>query len=62
MAIAETAHKKPSAAEADVEQLDVSVVLPCLNEEETVASCVRKALSWFERAGLRGEVIVVDNR
>jgi glycosyltransferase involved in cell wall biosynthesis len=41
--------------------LDVSVVLPCLNEVETVAECVRKARTWFERSGLRGEVIVVDN-
>ena len=40
---------------------DVSVVLPCLNEEETVAECVRKAKTWFRRAGVRGEVIVVDN-
>jgi len=61
MAIAETAPQQADAAEKDLEQLDVSVVLPCLNEEETVASCVRKALAWFERAGVRGEVIVVDN-
>ena len=61
MAIAETAPQQPEVAEKDLEQLDVSVVLPCLNEEETVASCVRKALAWFDRAGLRGEVIVVDN-
>jgi hypothetical protein len=32
-----------------------------LNEEQTVASCVGKALRWFEAAGLKGEVIVVDN-
>jgi glycosyltransferase involved in cell wall biosynthesis len=61
MAIAETASQKPDAAEKELDQLDVSVVLPCLNEEETVASCVRKARTWFERAGVRGEVIVVDN-
>ena len=40
---------------------DVSVVLPCLNEEETVAACVKKALGWFEREGIDGEVVVVDN-
>ena len=43
------------------ELIDVSVVLPCLNEEQTVASCVRKARGWFAAAGLRGEVLVVDN-
>ena len=42
-------------------ELDVSVVLPCLNEEQTVATCVRKARQWFESARVRGEVIVVDN-
>jgi glycosyltransferase involved in cell wall biosynthesis len=42
-------------------ELDVSVVLPCLNEEKTVATCVQKARQWFEAARLRGEVIVVDN-
>jgi glycosyltransferase involved in cell wall biosynthesis len=43
------------------ESIDVSVVLPCLNEQQTVAACVRKARQWFESAGLRGEVVVVDN-
>ncbi len=40
---------------------DVSVVLPCLNEEETVAACVEKARGGFEREGIDGEVVVVDN-
>jgi len=43
------------------ETLDVSVVIPCLNEAETIATCVRKAKRAMERDGLRGEVIVVDN-
>lgn len=50
-----------STGAADRETCDVSVVLPCLNEEETVAACVEKALGWFEREGIDGEVIVVDN-
>ena len=39
----------------------VSVVMPCLNEAETVARCVAEALLSFERAGLEGEVVVADN-
>lgn len=39
----------------------ISIVMPCLNEEQTVEACVRKALSWLERSPYRGEVIVVDN-
>lgn len=41
--------------------IDISIVLPCLNEEQTVGVCVRKALQWLSSSGLRGEVIVVDN-
>lgn len=40
---------------------DVSVIIPCLNEEATVGICVRKARSAIERMGLQGEVIVADN-
>jgi glycosyltransferase involved in cell wall biosynthesis len=39
----------------------ISVVMPCLNEARTVATCVAKAISWFERAGIRGEVVIADN-
>jgi len=39
----------------------VSVVLPCLNEERTVADCVFEARRGIERLGVPGEVVVVDN-
>ena len=39
----------------------VSVVIPCLNEEDNVESCVRGAIGALDAAGLVGEVIVVDN-
>jgi len=42
-------------------ELEVSVVLPCLNESETVEACVRKALEGIAAAGTTGEVIVADN-
>ena len=41
--------------------LTVSVVLPCLDEAETVERCVRSALEAIRGAGLDGEVIVADN-
>ncbi|HXL25667.1 MAG TPA: glycosyltransferase family 2 protein, partial [Chthoniobacterales bacterium] len=51
--------------ESEVQQagirLDVSVVIPCLNEANSLAFCVEKAISSFRKAGLRGEVIVADN-
>lgn len=39
----------------------VSVILPCLNEAETVATCVEKARATFAGLGIEGEVVVVDN-
>lgn len=39
----------------------VTIVMPCLNEEESVGICVRKAVGWLERRQLPGEVLVVDN-
>jgi glycosyltransferase involved in cell wall biosynthesis len=41
--------------------LDVSVVMPCLNEETAVGATVQEAVAGLTRAGLIGEVIVVDN-
>jgi glycosyltransferase involved in cell wall biosynthesis len=43
------------------EALLVSVVIPCLNEEENVERCVRAAIAALAQGGLEGEVIVVDN-
>jgi glycosyltransferase involved in cell wall biosynthesis len=41
--------------------LEVSVVMPCLNEARTVGRCVEKALSALEDLGIVGEVVVADN-
>ena len=40
---------------------EVSVVMPCLNEADTVGTCVRKAFLALAQAGIDGEVIVADN-
>lgn len=50
-----------AARSAAEEGLEVSVVLPCLNEAETMETCVTKAVTTLRSLGLRGEVIVVDN-
>src|SRR5919201_704856 len=39
----------------------VSIVIPCLDEAETIAECVTSARAVLDEAGLAGEVIVVDN-
>jgi glycosyltransferase involved in cell wall biosynthesis len=41
--------------------VELSVVIPCLNEAATVGVCVKKAIDALERHAIRGEVIVADN-
>jgi hypothetical protein len=41
--------------------IEVSVVMPCLNEARTVGRCVEKAVTALQKMGVRGEVIVADN-
>ncbi len=40
---------------------EVSVVMPCLNEADTIARCIRKAKAALERHSIVGEIIVADN-
>src|ERR1700683_1785167 len=53
----------PAAASTKSEPalLELSVVMPCLNESLTLGTCIKKAMSTMERLGIRGEVIVADN-
>ena len=41
--------------------LEISVVMPCLNEADTIGSCVRTAMETLRSQGIAGEVIVADN-
>lgn len=42
-------------------QPDISVIMPCLNEAQTVGLCVDEAMAFIAKRNLHGEVIVVDN-
>jgi len=42
-------------------ELELSVVMPCLNEERTVGVCVCKAVRTMRELGIQGEVVIVDN-
>ena len=41
--------------------IEVSVVMPCLNEEETLGTCIEKAQRTLDTLGFVGEVVVADN-
>lgn len=40
---------------------ELTILMPCLNEAETLATCVRKAHAFLERFGVDGEVMIADN-
>jgi glycosyltransferase involved in cell wall biosynthesis len=42
-------------------EIELSVVMPCLNEAETLEVCVKKALKFFSDYQVKGEVVVADN-
>jgi hypothetical protein len=42
-------------------EIELTILMPCLNEAETVGTCVRKAMDFLERSGAAGEVLVADN-
>ena len=43
------------------QDLELTILMPCLNEAETIEVCVRKALGYLRRSGVAGEVLVADN-
>ena len=42
-------------------ELELTIMMPCLNEAETIQVCVKKALGFLKRAGVSGEVLIADN-
>ena len=50
-----------SIAAANRDTVELSIVMPCLNEADTIAACIAKAQGALTAAGIAGEVIVADN-
>ncbi|OGR78387.1 MAG: hypothetical protein A3I11_01975 [Elusimicrobia bacterium RIFCSPLOWO2_02_FULL_39_32] len=45
----------------DPTTIEVSVVIPCLNEAETIGACIQKAQQSFQKNNIEGEIIISDN-
>jgi len=41
--------------------LELTILMPCLDEAETLETCIVKARSFLERTGIRGEILIADN-
>ncbi len=42
-------------------EIELSIVMPCLNERDTLATCIRKAAGFLRGSGISGEIVVADN-
>ena len=56
-----TAAATAKAALPETRAIELSIVMPCLDEAETLAVCVEKANQFFRDSGVAGEVIIADN-
>jgi hypothetical protein len=59
--LSDPGHADRAAVAATSSALELTILMPCLNEAETVALCVRKARGFLERTGIAGEVLIADN-
>ncbi len=44
-----------------IDVIELSIVMPCLNEADTLAGCIEKAQLGIQRSGVGGEILVADN-
>lgn len=43
------------------DHVELSIVMPCLNESKTVGDCIKKAQTFLKTSNVRGEIIIADN-
>jgi glycosyltransferase involved in cell wall biosynthesis len=43
------------------DELELTILMPCLNEAETLRTCIDKAQGYLARSGVSGEVLIADN-
>ena len=62
MAVEElTLSHRETQSDWDGEYVEVSVVMPCLNEADTLETCIRKAQRSFAENNIKGEIVIADN-
>ncbi len=44
-----------------MDTIELSIVMPCLNESETIGNCIEKAKKWLESNKINGEIVIGDN-
>lgn len=41
--------------------MELTILMPCLNEEKTIATCIKKAQKFIEENKIEGEILIADN-
>lgn len=44
-----------------MEEIELTILMPCLNEERTVVQCIRQARQFLTESGVCGEILIADN-
>lgn len=58
----ETIAQLPASPESEGKQIvELTILMPCLNEAETLGICIEKAKSYLERSQISGEILITDN-
>lgn len=53
--------QQTEAQERATQGVELTILMPCLNEIETIETCVKKAMSYLKDSGVAGEVLIADN-
>jgi glycosyltransferase involved in cell wall biosynthesis len=52
---------RAAVPEAESRDIELTILMPCLNEAETIATCIDKAHGFLARSGVAGEILIADN-
>jgi hypothetical protein len=52
---------RPANPEPESRDVELTILMPCLNEAETIATCIDKAQGFLARSGVAGEILIADN-
>ena len=53
--------RTPALRTGTIDACELTILMPCLNEAETLGTCIVKARAFLRRSGIEGEVIIADN-
>lgn len=59
--VSDVQHSRFAYAAPVDDGIELTILMPCLNEAETIEVCIEKAQAFLRRAGVKGEVLIADN-